>query len=438
MSRGIFKIVFIALSVFAFGGGLTVDNEAVNPKKEDELIVRALLAENYGDYHASMSFFLRLYDITGNVEYLIQAARESLIGKNGEDEMIAKISRWIPTAKDSARKRIAARMLAALYVKKRDLHSAERVCDSYLGNSDNPVDLKLTSSVKIDLKKYAEAVDLLKRAYAVDKDEKTLLREALLFDKYIGDTTAAVKLLEEYIDKTPKATVAAYFKLIEIYAREKKLHKVLDLYKKLYIRDKQEYFLNKIVKLSAYLKDLRGLVAFIEKYGDRNSRLLYDLYKELDMYDKAIAFSRHMYETERNPKWIAEEAIMLYEKALSGKNITPSVIKKMSELFEKALEKGVKDPLYLNYYGYILIDHDIDIDKGLRMVAKALIDEPKNAYFMDSMAWGLYKKGACEKAYGLMKKVVGVEGLKVPEIRTHWDSIKRCITIKDFGHREIR
>ncbi|HIP62343.1 MAG TPA: hypothetical protein EYG98_07275 [Sulfurovum sp.] len=98
----------------------------------------------------------------------------------------------------------------------------------------------------------------------------------------------------------------------------------------------------------------------------------------------------------------------------------------MQALLELAVKKGVTDPLYLNYYGYALIDHDVNIDRGIELVKIALKEKPKNTYYLDSLAWGLYKKGQCKEAYKIMKAVVAKEGLGEEEIKTHWDLIREC------------
>ena len=82
-----------------------------------------------------------------------------------------------------------------------------------------------------------------------------------------------------------------------------------------------------------------------------------------------------------------------------------------------------KNPVYLNYYVYTLIDKELDVPKGLSIIEEALAQEPGNTYFLDSLAWGYYKLGNCEKAYPAMKKVIEVEGLNEEEIIEHWNAI---------------
>ena len=94
--------------------------------------------------------------------------------------------------------------------------------------------------------------------------------------------------------------------------------------------------------------------------------------------------------------------------------------------FEKAVKLGNDDSIYLNYYGYTLIDKEVDIQKGMKIIEDALVQQPDNTYYLDSLAWGYYKNRDCGKAYKLMKRVVDEEGLEQSEISEHWQAIKQC------------
>ena len=65
----------------------------------------------------------------------------------------------------------------------------------------------------------------------------------------------------------------------------------------------------------------------------------------------------------------------------------------------------------LNYYGYTLIDlnrNPAELDKGIALVDQALLMEkngqPSEAY-LDSRAWGFYRKGKFEDALTVMKLI---------------------------------
>jgi len=406
-------------------GGVAAGEEP-NPL-EDVMIMKALVADEQEDFRRSEEAFLELYRLTDKVEYLLQAAREGMLPGGDPDRVIPILHRWVEAHQEGYSSKAPVRLLVALYARKGQLQAAEALVDRWLVKSDDPRDLKLAATLKSDLGRYEEAVKLLQKAYEKEADEKLLIDEVTLLEKHLHDRKRAIRLLETHLRLNPDASMAVYFKLIELYAKEKELEKVQELYKKLYEKDPQSYFLQKIVKLSIYNKDFDGLIRFLEKHAQGNEELLYMLYKEQSLYDRAIQLAHKRYEETRNPKWLAEEAILLYEKGRSQKNITPELLKRFQSLFDRALKEGADESVYLNYYGYTLIDHDLDVKRGIALVRQALKQQPNNAYYLDSLAWGLYKEGRCTDAAKVMEKVIASEGLREPEIKMHWESIRKCL-----------
>jgi tetratricopeptide (TPR) repeat protein len=137
-----------------------------------------------------------------------------------------------------------------------------------------------------------------------------------------------------------------------------------------------------------------------------------------------LKLAERFYKKDKDPRWLAEKAILTFEKA-KDKN-DKQMIKQVVSYFDKALAQGVDDSIYLNYYGYTLIDKDIDVKKGMKIISDALVQQPDNTYYLDSLAWGYYKENICDKALNMMKKVVEMEGLDEPEIAEHWDAIQKC------------
>lgn len=59
--------------------------------------------------------------------------------------------------------------------------------------------------------------------------------------------------------------------------------------------------------------------------------------------------------------------------------------------FEKSLSLAPDSSETLNYLGYMWADHGMKLDQARELIAKAVKAEPKNAAYLDSMAWVLYK-----------------------------------------------
>jgi tetratricopeptide (TPR) repeat protein len=60
-------------------------------------------------------------------------------------------------------------------------------------------------------------------------------------------------------------------------------------------------------------------------------------------------------------------------------------------------------PELMNYYGYFLVNHGIDVERGIRFIRIALVDEPDNPYYLDSYGWAHYKKGEYSEAVRLLE-----------------------------------
>jgi hypothetical protein len=128
-----------------------------------------------------------------------------------------------------------------------------------------------------------------------------------------------------------------------------------------------------------------------------------------------------LYKSTDNLDYLAQQAILKFEMTSDKESVLDDVISK----FNKVLENG-SNHIYENYLAYILIDYNIDIKRGLVLVKKALIVEPNNIAYIDTLAWGEYKLKNCKEAYIQMKRVVDEVGIDDEEIKLHWEQIKEC------------
>jgi tetratricopeptide (TPR) repeat protein len=167
-------------------------------------------------------------------------------------------------------------------------------------------------------------------------------------------------------------------------------------------------------------KDIKLAIKFLEKNMVDNARLLV-LYEKVGQYKKALKLVRKIYLKTKNKALLGQIAILRFELAKDKKAQMKHVIAN----FEIAL-RYTQDASYKNYYGYLLIDYELDIQKGLRLVQEALHSSPTNMAYMDSVAWGYFKLNNYAKALTYMKKVVDQVGLENEEIKVHWERIKRC------------
>jgi len=93
------------------------------------------------------------------------------------------------------------------------------------------------------------------------------------------------------------------------------------------------------------------------------------------------------------------------------------------DLAEKELEriyaKQPKDPGINNDLGYTWADTGRNVERAERMVRYALGEEPRNAAYMDSLGWVLYKKGDFAPAVHFLRKATRAAGGDDPIIFDH-------------------
>ena len=396
-----------------------LDASSLTGAHEDELIVRGILYDEYGSYDNSYHVYRELFDATGAEVYLYKEASAALMAGKYIDQSIDRLKKWDMSHPDSIK---THRMLIPLYLTSKQVVKAKKEAEILLEHSTLPRDLDLASNSFLYAGEYRRALDLLEKIYAVAPQERLLLRMVELMDGFTGERKKAIQLLETY-RRMHKASYNIYAVLLLMYQKEKDLDGILETYKAIYRQDNNPVYLSKIISAYGYKHDIDGAIAFLE-HNHADDALLYELYRERKEFSKALKLTDKLYKKEKNSKWIAEKGIMIFESAVDKND--KKMLENVLSQFEKAIALGNDDSIYLNYYGYTLIDKNIDIQKGMKIVRDALAQQPDNSYYLDSLAWGYYKERECTKAYELMKRVVDEEGLEEKEIVAHWSAIKQC------------
>lgn len=386
---------------------------------DDELVVRGLLYEEYRAYEDARQVYAKLYDATNEEVYLFKEAKVSLIGKTHLTESIKRLKDWDIIHPETLESK---RLLIPLYLTSNQIELAKTEAEYLVERSNTPLDLELASNPFLYSGEFKRALDLLTKVYALQPKETILLRMADIMDEYTVERKRAIRLLETY-RRMNIASNDIYVKLLVLYSKEKDIDGLLETYKALYKQNRDDKILETIIDTYAYKRDTLGAITFLEQYNIGNE-LLYELYKSKKFFNKALALAEQQYKKTKGAHWLAEKGILTFEQA-KDKN-DKIMIKKVIDLFDKSLSLGVDDSIYLNYYGYTLIDYEIDVQKGVEIIEKALIQQPNNTYYLDSLAWGYYKLHECTKAHKFMKRVVDEEGLIEKEIIDHWSAIKQC------------
>jgi tetratricopeptide (TPR) repeat protein len=76
------------------------------------------------------------------------------------------------------------------------------------------------------------------------------------------------------------------------------------------------------------------------------------------------------------------------------------------EYFQKCLQRSPEFAEALNYLGYMWAEHGTNLDQARDLIGRALKVEPKNAAFLDSMGWVLFKQNKPREALDYLQKAV--------------------------------
>ena len=384
---------------------------------EDEWIVQAIFYEQKNDFKKSNYYYKKLYNKTGKDEYLLKELKTALYSGLTSDNLL-KLKEYV---KNHPKNLVAKRLLLSSYLYSKKYKEAKEVSGLLLAQSTKAVDFELSANPYIFTKDYSKAVELLTDAYNKTYNENILLKITTILVNYMGNISDATLRLENHRTRY-KCSEKVCQQLISIYFQQNNVSKIIPLYKALYKSTKKELYAEKVIEGYVHLKDYNGAIAFL-KSEYKNPELLYSLYIESKSFKKADKLSRKLMLETNDPKWYAESAMTLYESS-SNKN-DKAMLDEVIRRFEIAMEKGIENTIYLNYYGYLLIDKEIDIKKGMKIIEEALIEQPENSYYLDSLAWGHYKLGSCKKALKFIKRVIEIEGFKEEEIRNHWNAIRQ-------------
>jgi predicted Zn-dependent protease len=381
--------------------------------------MRGLLYDSYKAYENAYEVYKKLFDSTGEGIYLFREATSSLLAKKHILESIARLKDWDKKHPDMLEVR---RLLIPLYLTAREVKSAQKEAEYLLEQSTELVDLDLASNSFLYAGNFKRALELLSKIYETVPNEDVLLKMTEVMDEFTNERKKAIQLLDSH-RRMNISSKDIYIKLLILYQKEKDIDGMIEIYKALYEQEESEKYLIKVIDAYVYKGDVSAAISFLEKRNYKGV-LLYELYKVKKDFSKALTMIDNFYKKDKNPKWFAEKGMLTFEGA-KNKN-DKKMIQETVSFFEKAVKLGNDDSLYLNYYGYTLIDKEVDIGKGIKIIEKALVQQPNNTFYLDSLAWGYYKRGKCKEAQILINRVVNEEGLKEKEIKTHWDAIQQC------------
>ncbi len=415
-----YSIAIVLLSVFLFTG-CSIKTPQIHEsiiksyKYENKYLLFALMYEQQSDYNLAREYYLKLYKHTRKIDYLKKLMSVTIKAKE-----FNRLKDYIDLGiKDYPKNEMLKRAYIRYLLFKKDYQRSKKLTFGLVESDKNVRNYEFAGAVFLSLKKYNLALKYFERAYGMSYNENILSSIADILYLYLNKKDEAIAYLETHI-RIKGCSRKICYKLLDIYGREKDINGLISVYKRLYFHTKDKKFAKKVVELLMYQGEKKEAIRFLKK-SDYDDRLLIDIYISMKDFKNAYKVAKLLYVKDPSPSILGKIAIYQYESAkIKDKKLILSVSKK----FEKVV-KVIKDPLYLNYYGYLLIDYNLNIKKGIKLVKEALKQDPNSPYYLDSLAWGYYKLGFCKKAKKIMSKVLTMT--QDSEVKKHENFIDKCI-----------
>ncbi|MDY0117639.1 MAG: hypothetical protein RBR59_08690 [Sulfurimonadaceae bacterium] len=424
-----FKIFsFVAIIVFFAGCSATSEPKAPSNAvkafdEEDTYILFALRAEQMQEHGAATNIFETLYAKSDKKEYFYRSLQNAIVAQKNE-YVIEKIDGMLQGELNDF---ILVRLKILALMAQEKLEEAKDLGIALIALTQEDNDYVLVSDIYIKQKKFDTAIKYLESAYAKSYSEEVLDKISIIFYVNLQRPKEAIAQLETHT-RIHGCSELICARLIGFYSNDNNIDGLLETYLRLYETFKSDDAARNIIQIYAYKKEYDKLELFLEE-SSKDDYLLLQSYIKSKKFKKAAALSYELYEQTLDVHYLAQHAIYRYE-ALTNKN-DKKAIKEVVATLKEVIEKE-KNATYYNYLGYLMIDHAIDIKTGMTYVRYALKDEPKSAYYLDSLAWGYYKLGNCKKAKAILDEVKNLEGGNDPEVLKHMKKVNECInkTIK--------
>lgn len=386
---------------------------------DETYALAAMDAQVRQKYDLASHYFKHLYLKTGKKEYLYSSLR---MYESFKDPALFSNAIQEALSKDPEDKTLLRFHLISLLQKGKFSEASHEAFTLSRLTKESP-DYLLSAEALLKLGNYQGGYSELKKAYEISYDEETADRMALIMYTQLGQKEEAIRFLKEHIGAHGNSKIIAK-RLGSLYADSGALEDAAHMYESAFEISNDPLTAQEAVKIYVYRQELQKLRTLLEK-SEVNDPLLLELYVRDKEFKKASLLARKLYKRDANPLYLAQSSVFEYEAATDHNDT--QLLQHVIDGLKQANEE-IEDPVYLNYLGYLMIDHDLGVEEGMQYVQKALDKHPDSPFYLDSLAWGKYKLGECAEALRLMQQVKSMIGTDEQEVKEHLKAIENCKT----------
>ncbi|RDU73434.1 ATP-dependent nuclease [Helicobacter aurati] len=226
---------------------------------------------------------------------------------------------------------------------------------------------------------------------------------------------------------------------IALYTKINQIDALQDSLTKRFINSQNIDNARLLVSFLVQFQKYQEAILFLQKnqmiLGQDAKEMLMQVYSANNQFQEAFIIAKELYEDTKIKSFLGLSAVYQYE-TLESKNqhtLTP-IIKSLKEVITYRNKKlagnnqkpNKEDAFFYNFLGYLLIDYDIDLHTGMQYVSLAVSIEPDSSEYLDSLAWGFYKSGDCQKARETFNLITETQIQNIEELQKHREIIFQC------------
>lgn len=394
---------------------------------EDEMLNNALDAIDAKEYSKARDMYLVIFEESGKIEYL----RESILVSSLLEDPEGTINLVrLYHQKEKKYDIEVEKVLADSYLKLGDVKNSIITIEKIKTKESTPLLHEILGSLYLQSNRQKDALKELNKAYDESHSERSLDQLITIYSNMQNNGEIG-ELLGAHLEKYG-CSAELCKRSIEFYIKTNQISKVEKLLEKMESQSPTIQNATNLIAIYAYQKKFDQALKIAKKYP-LNRSIILELYVGKGDFASASEQSMLIYNESKNPENLIMAQVYKFEafkKTLSKQELEEMVLalkKGIKELKEKKDQNRTTSYAnYLNFLGYLLIDCDLNPKEGIVYIKEALAINPDDFETIDSLAWGYYKIGECQKAYEVISKIPQEKIELTVELKEHLDKINSC------------
>jgi len=243
---------------------------------------------------------------------------------------------------------------------------------------------------------FAKLIDETREGPKALQDNLPLFQQHLAISyQDMGESQKAIGLYEEIVKTDPSPR--SYSMLINAYRVDRQFDKALSIGKQQLEKNPRDADIALVYarSLADGGKPKEGAEILDKLLQSEPANLdiylnLSQIYVQAKRFGEAEKVLRRAEERKLDKERVWFQLAAVYEKQKD--------YDRAESLFKEILKENPKDGPTLNYIGYMLADRGVRLEEAVRYVEEALVQEPNNPAYLDSLGWAFFKMNDLQKA----------------------------------------